>query len=272
MTKEIISRDEAKEQGLKRYFTGEPCRHGHLSERRTNDGKCAECVKIRRDKYYQNNKDVIINRQQKYYQENSEKVNARRRQHYKENHETILEKRREYVDKNRDKVLAYMKDWRENNKEWVKESQRRWREENKEKVSESHRRWYLENRDKKLAKHRQWYENNKDQYNKAVRKRYNADPNVKLAAIIRKNLRRTLNGDKNAPTFEEMGYTPEELRIHIEAQFEQGMSWDNRKEWHIDHIIPISYLIEQGETDPAVINALENLRPMWATENLSKGA
>lgn len=39
-----ISRSEASEKGLKRYFTGEPCRNGHVCERRTNSMHCLECV------------------------------------------------------------------------------------------------------------------------------------------------------------------------------------------------------------------------------------
>jgi 5-methylcytosine-specific restriction endonuclease McrA len=35
----IISRADAKAQGLKRYFTGKPCKRGHIAERRV-DGKC----------------------------------------------------------------------------------------------------------------------------------------------------------------------------------------------------------------------------------------
>lgn len=52
------------------------------------------------------------------------------------------------------------------------------------------------------------------------------------------------------------------------------MSWEAhaRGEIHIDHIVPVSKLVSDGETDPAVINALSNLRPMWAADNLAKGA
>jgi hypothetical protein len=39
----IISRKEAKAQGLKRYFTGKPCKHGHIAERHM-EGKCAKCA------------------------------------------------------------------------------------------------------------------------------------------------------------------------------------------------------------------------------------
>ncbi len=67
-------------------------------------------------------------------------------------------------------------------------------------------------------------------------------------------------------------YTAEQLKQRIEFNFRDGMSWDNWGEWHIDHTKPIKRFLEQGITDVAVINALCNLRPLWAKENLSKGA
>lgn len=42
MNFEIISREEAKRQGLKRYFTGKPCVKGHISERYLR-GDCVQC-------------------------------------------------------------------------------------------------------------------------------------------------------------------------------------------------------------------------------------
>jgi|13_taG_2_1085334.scaffolds.fasta_scaffold03460_1 hypothetical protein len=41
---EIITRKEAKAAGLQRYFTGKPCKHGHVSGRLTSGGNCQECL------------------------------------------------------------------------------------------------------------------------------------------------------------------------------------------------------------------------------------
>jgi 5-methylcytosine-specific restriction endonuclease McrA len=40
---EIITRQEALARGLKRYFTGKPCRRSHIAERLTNGSACTEC-------------------------------------------------------------------------------------------------------------------------------------------------------------------------------------------------------------------------------------
>ncbi len=69
-----------------------------------------------------------------------------------------------------------------------------------------------------------------------------------------------------------LGYSVEELRAHLEAHFEPGMSWENYgkgiDEWSIDHSRPISSF--PMTTTLAEINALENLRPMWHRKNCAK--
>ena len=47
---EIISRCEARAAGLKRYFTGKPCNHGHVDERHVFNGVCYSCSKLRPQK------------------------------------------------------------------------------------------------------------------------------------------------------------------------------------------------------------------------------
>lgn len=41
---EIISRVDAAKKGLSKFYTGKPCRKGHLSERYTINGVCCECL------------------------------------------------------------------------------------------------------------------------------------------------------------------------------------------------------------------------------------
>jgi len=61
----LITRQAAISQGLARYFTGKPCKHGHIAERYTGNKTCCVCgnagankVKQRdRTKYIQHAKD-----------------------------------------------------------------------------------------------------------------------------------------------------------------------------------------------------------------------
>lgn len=87
--------------------------------------------------------------------------------------------------------------------------------------------------------------------------------------ILKRTLRAT-GREKEQRTVEALGYSPQELRDHIESQFVAGMSWHNWGEWHIDHIKPVCVFISEGTYDPAKINALSNLRPLWAKDNISR--
>jgi hypothetical protein len=51
----IITRKEALAQGLKRYFTGKPCKWGHVAERNT-DSDCITCRKAYQKAYDQTEK------------------------------------------------------------------------------------------------------------------------------------------------------------------------------------------------------------------------
>jgi len=68
-------------------------------------------------------------------------------------------------------------------------------------------------------------------------------------------------------------YNIDELKIHLENQFTEGMSWDNYGKWHIDHIIPDSSFKYTSMEDIEFQKSwsLDNLRPLWAKENLIKG-
>lgn len=69
-----------------------------------------------------------------------------------------------------------------------------------------------------------------------------------------------------------LGYTTEDLKRHIEKQFTYGMDWDNRHEWHIDHIKPLcSYDIKSiNDIEFKECFGLDNLRPVWAHHNRVK--
>jgi len=83
---EIISCKDAKAKGLKRYFTGKPCKRGHVAERHVTGG-CIICANEDQVKYYHQDpeKYKVINR--KYFQnsEVKEKNRARQLQFYNDN-------------------------------------------------------------------------------------------------------------------------------------------------------------------------------------------
>jgi len=108
--------------------------------------------------------------------------------------------------------------------------------------------------------------------------RWNPDRQfVKLNKTTRKIIDTTLldtlkrtGGAKTTHTEIMLGYTKEKLIKHLESKFLPGMFWENHGKWHIDHIKPVSVFVREGVTDPKIINALENLQPLWAKDNMRK--
>jgi hypothetical protein len=68
-----------------------------------------------------------------------------------------------------------------------------------------------------------------------------------------------------------IGCTIEQLKIHLEARFKRGMTWDNHGScWHIDHIIPMAHFDLTDERQLLAASHYTNMQPMWASENLAK--
>ena len=75
------SRKEAKESGVKYYFTGQPCVRGHIALRKTK-GSCVECMKEDWDKDNakrgkQPKSEASKAAAKRYYEKNKEAVKAR---------------------------------------------------------------------------------------------------------------------------------------------------------------------------------------------------
>lgn len=47
----LITYSKALHKGLTHYFTGTPCKYGHVAPRRTGDRRCVECLDIKMAKY-----------------------------------------------------------------------------------------------------------------------------------------------------------------------------------------------------------------------------
>jgi len=56
---QIISRKEAIAQGLIRYFTGKPCRHGHIDEKYVINRGCCVCSKMRYELNFQKHRAAV---------------------------------------------------------------------------------------------------------------------------------------------------------------------------------------------------------------------
>ncbi len=92
---EILSRNEAKARGLVRYFTGIPCRCGHVSERFVSEGACVDCKNTAYRNRYAKNPDKHRIKSRKQYWSEPDVWRNRRREYQKRAPEAYLQKARE---------------------------------------------------------------------------------------------------------------------------------------------------------------------------------
>lgn len=99
------------------------------------------------------------------------------------------------------------------------------------------------------------------------------DPKFALNKRMRAQVSRGLRESKGGRSWRDLvGYTCDELMAHLERQFPAGMTWGNRHEWEIDHIVPVSAFDFSTPDcrDFKACWALTNLRPLWKSKNREK--
>lgn len=157
-------------------------------------------------------------------------------------------------------------DWAAKNPDKRKEIARRWDAENFEKRKDAINKYNKLPETK--ARHKEWRKNNVVSYS---RNRRQTDTMYALKIKIRGLLKKAFDRNgytKRSKSNEILGCDWDFFKKHLENQFLKGMTWENRSEWHIDHIIPISSA--KTEEDVIKLNHYTNLRPLWAADNLRK--
>ena len=145
-----------------------------------------------------------------------------------------------------------------------------WRAANAEEAREKRKEAYWKNPEKERASKKRWYSSNPDYHKNKTQ----INPIYKLVHNSRRRINHALTGQgfsKKAKTKEILGCTFQELKAHIEKQFQEGMTWNKvGPEIHIDHIIPLA----SAKTEDEVIRLCHytNLQPLWAKDNLAKGS
>lgn len=166
-----LSRKNAQILGFKRYFTGRPCRRGHIVERYVSSGKCIECQRLNGKQDRLNNPEKIKLRQKRWraanpekrkeYSENNKKhIKEQKRQYHKDNKKHIKERKKQYRKDNKKYISKQNKQYRKNHKEEAKQYGKQWRLDNPEKIRTYRKRHYQDNKGKRAESNKQWNLNN----------------------------------------------------------------------------------------------------------------
>lgn len=125
---------------------------------------------------------------------------------------------------------------------------------------------------------KQWVANNIEKvraYGRAAGKRRWATLRGRFITIARNRIRAAIASaglKMPASASKLIGCDWDTLRAHLESQFTDGMSWSNYGKWHADHIRPISSFDLTDPEQVARCFSWRNMQPLWAFDNLSKGA
>lgn len=235
----LVTIKEAQTKGLKFYFTGKPCKNGHVDKRYVKSSICFSCsvikdsprinaIKARKEaeekgqRYYNTGKACKIGHESDRLTSNGSCLECSKLKN-KERHEQGL--RKEYFQnwyiENKERILDQKKDYYIENKEHIKERNKvyikSWREENKE-------------------------------HEKIYNSKYKKENKEKVRA---NNSKRRANKIKALPSWADLDSIKQ---IYLNCP----------KEHHVDHIIPLKNDLVCG------LHVPDNLQYLTATENLNK--
>jgi len=225
---------------------------------KNNRDRRLEEAKIRSRDPERKKKRKIYN--QKYSIDNKDKLLEQKKEYYIANKGKILEYNHSYYKTNREDILAYKRVYWEDNKIYVSSIIKKSRDKKKEKYSQ----------DAKI-----YYQLSKQKISQRQKARYNSDTYFRLSSSLRARVQQSVRANSNTQkTKELLGCSIVYLKQYLEQHFIENMSWDNYGYygWHIDHIKPCASFDLTNPEEQKQCFHYTNLQPLWAYDNLSKGA
>ena len=230
----IISRQEAIKRGLKKYYTGEPCIHGHIAERYVAKSACVECKKIQQINQKKNAKAERIKKYGNVTRFFTGEPCSRGH---------VAER---FVNNNRCVECHNEDNLKVRRAQGVKSREEisRAAAAKKEKKSKAYKDSLLNDYEKQIVK-----------YARDCLARVKGRSETKIPLEVAEF---------------ECGYSYRELDQHLSKKNKKWNHQDNFGKYHIDHIIPLSKLVKYGVTEVEILNSLDNLRLLTKKQNLSK--
>jgi hypothetical protein len=243
----------AKESGAEFYYTGTPCKYGHVARRRTSNRRCRICEAEASKRAWRENPETGRERARKSYHKNAEKISVRRKAKYADDPE--------YREKNKEAAAR----WDSENPERKKETRRKWLANNRDRFNAASRvrnARYREThrgriRVEKRATAKKLYEKDRSKYTLKGRLWKKANPEICRA--IEAN-RRAAKESATPPWFTKV-HQKEIRALYQEARRRKA---ETGVEYEIDHIIPLVHARVCG------LHVPWNLQILTSTENKRK--
>ena len=242
--------------------------------------------------YRQKNKAKLYEQKKAYSARNREKLRQWKRTDYERHRESYIARAHtRWREKNEQCRAYYVKRYREN-KAVILARNRAWAKRNREKFLAWRRSYFKSPRGRavRLASDRRrvkratayknaWARRNREKITRYFRARLETDMSfamrVRLRARITVALRKYPKEQRDRlpkSVRKLLGCTASELVKYLESKFLPGMSWENRKLWHMDHIRPLASFDLSDVEQQHVAFHYTNVQPLWAIDNFRKGA
>ncbi len=215
-----------------------------------------------------------------YYQNHKAQYREYYRREYRRNIDSYRERRSRPEYKARQAELA--KSWREKNADKRKEGLRKWHEahpdymkEYRKQYAERRRELYQQDKEKICARKRELSVRYRGRVRQYSRRRRRTDISYALKDRMRATLNRAFRRKwirKPYRTEALVGCSIDFLKSHIERQFVNGMCWENRSSFVIDHHVPVAAFDLRDHEEALVAFNWRNLRPITQHENATKSS
>jgi len=255
-------------------------------------GGCRECEREYKQKYREENIDLVKEASKRWKKENPDKVKAydrspKKKEYFEKNKEHIKEYKKKYYQENKDKIsikkkkeyrlehpLEHTVDFPDGMKLCCKCNE----------LKPSTIEFFYKLKSSKdgfnhecIECKNKYYQNNSERIIERVKKnhfkRLEEDLGYKLLQRCRTRIYNALKGrTKSKKTIDLIGCQVEELIERLENKFQEGMTWENYGEWHLDHIKPCAMFDFKDEKQQQECFHYTNLQPLWAEENQRKSA
>lgn len=153
----IVTKEDAISLGLPRYFTGKPCKNGHVSERYTKGTNgCCECARLASVKARAEKPALVSERKKRAKLKKHEEYKAKGRAYRNSNADALARKAKDRYSRDKEAILSKCRLYYARNKDKIVDRVSRYARENRAAVEEKRKKYALNHIEEMKAYWREW--------------------------------------------------------------------------------------------------------------------
>jgi hypothetical protein len=186
----------------------------------------------------------------------------------------MQERARVYRLEHFDKISEYNKRWRLEHHPEHLDNSKTWRAGHVNQVRVYNAMYHITHIEQSHRRNKEWRLANPERWRENSRRWREAHPEVVILRKIVSFMLKRSGISKMSRSYQYVGCTPQFLRLHLEAQFKKGMTWENRGTvWEVDHRIPLDWFnLRECSENLFIASHWTNLQPMFKGLNRLKSA